>query len=534
MAMTRPISEQVTFTQEGAGAVERLTSEKLREWVSVKDFGAAGDGVTDDRAAIQNAVNAAGTVVFPPGTYRLTASTYDATANWRHHIVIPSNRTLLFEGGSTVVTTTPFASRAVAFLVRGSNVVIRGLTLTDDLTSASPFLVGVGCGTAYDSSYPAGTFQNLSVEDSSFNNNWLSVTVQFVATDSGNKFFEDVRVSNCVSRANAGASSSGNFNFRSDGPWKLRNVTVTGCVAYDGKTASSFNFYGVDGFAVNGCTSYRNAYAGCEMENGSQDGVVSNFRSIDDFWGVWVDDSRRIVINGVSHKTLTETFVSPLLGTQYRARDAIKLTRQGFTNYTGWVTEDIVVQGVVSEFGRITTGTFGSTPAGAFGHIVIDGFILKHDGTARTGGNTIVQIGGSVPEISLVNGRVIGAPTRSIEISTVAGGVYRLRNILTAVVAAESSTGLFTAGTGTLRLQDVNVHTQDLSNSVIEFLDYTVDGDLQPDRRAGQRFYYAVSGSPEGVLTAGPGSLAFRSDDGSIYVKNTGTGNTGWLRVATV
>jgi hypothetical protein len=35
------------------------------------------------------------------------------------------------------------------------------------------------------------------------------------------------------------------------------------------------------------------------MENGAQDGVVSNFRSVDDFWGVWVDDSRRIVINGV-------------------------------------------------------------------------------------------------------------------------------------------------------------------------------------------------------------------------------------------
>ena len=51
MAMTKPLSKQVRFTQAGTGAVERLVSDKLKEWVSVKDFGAVGDGVTDDTAA---------------------------------------------------------------------------------------------------------------------------------------------------------------------------------------------------------------------------------------------------------------------------------------------------------------------------------------------------------------------------------------------------------------------------------------------------------------------------------------------------
>lgn len=42
-------------------------------YVSVQDFGARGDGVTDDTAAIQLAVNTAKSVFFPAGTYRITA-----------------------------------------------------------------------------------------------------------------------------------------------------------------------------------------------------------------------------------------------------------------------------------------------------------------------------------------------------------------------------------------------------------------------------------------------------------------------------
>lgn len=42
--------------------------------VSVKDYGAVGDGVANDAPAIQAAVNAASAVYFPPGTYRLATT----------------------------------------------------------------------------------------------------------------------------------------------------------------------------------------------------------------------------------------------------------------------------------------------------------------------------------------------------------------------------------------------------------------------------------------------------------------------------
>ena len=36
---------------------------------SVRDFGAKGDGITNDTAAVQKAIDAGGMVFFPPGTY---------------------------------------------------------------------------------------------------------------------------------------------------------------------------------------------------------------------------------------------------------------------------------------------------------------------------------------------------------------------------------------------------------------------------------------------------------------------------------
>ncbi|MDN0637253.1 hypothetical protein FCX78_00660 [Escherichia coli] len=84
------------FIQYGSGAIYRTFQDKMREVFSVKDFGAKGDGVTDDTAAIHTACSALNdyfladgvrrTLVFPDGTYR-TSSTVVSHPNMCIHCI---------------------------------------------------------------------------------------------------------------------------------------------------------------------------------------------------------------------------------------------------------------------------------------------------------------------------------------------------------------------------------------------------------------------------------------------------------------
>jgi hypothetical protein len=73
-------SGNVSYTPLGTSAVVTTVQAKLRESVSVKDFGAVGDGVTNDTAAIQAALNTTATqIYFPQGSYRVVDSLLDGT-----------------------------------------------------------------------------------------------------------------------------------------------------------------------------------------------------------------------------------------------------------------------------------------------------------------------------------------------------------------------------------------------------------------------------------------------------------------------
>jgi hypothetical protein len=91
------------YLPDGTGAVTRTIQGKLRETVSVTDFGAVGDATTDDTAAINTAIaylNSTGTetLFFPAGNYKITSALTSITT---------SNKTITGDGMySTFITAT--------------------------------------------------------------------------------------------------------------------------------------------------------------------------------------------------------------------------------------------------------------------------------------------------------------------------------------------------------------------------------------------------------------------------------------------
>jgi len=65
-------SDTVIYETPFLNGVDRTAESKFSDAVSVKDFGALGDGSTDDTDAIQAAIDASGGVYFPAGTYIVT------------------------------------------------------------------------------------------------------------------------------------------------------------------------------------------------------------------------------------------------------------------------------------------------------------------------------------------------------------------------------------------------------------------------------------------------------------------------------
>ena len=188
----------VSFTQVGFGATEQTVSEKLGEVVSVKDFGAIGDGVTDDTAAVQACVTAAvaagRTIYVPVGTYALTAQITASGPFEIHGESLRKSRLLWTSGAST---------RGIAVTLGSSG----GFRDTFRAFNLSILTAGAGVG------------RGLQITD----------------TTPGDRYNPSVRINNIVVGGSAGLFDTGwNTNIWMDA---CQGAFIDGCDLY-GKIAS--------------------------------------------------------------------------------------------------------------------------------------------------------------------------------------------------------------------------------------------------------------------------------------------------------
>lgn len=99
---------------------------------NVLDFGASGDGVTDDTAAIQAAatsLTSGGTLILPTGSYLVSSA-----------ITLPDNVNIIGELAGSIITCASMSGGAFASIVAGANSIIEKLKFSgvdEDVTGAS-------------------------------------------------------------------------------------------------------------------------------------------------------------------------------------------------------------------------------------------------------------------------------------------------------------------------------------------------------------------------------------------------------------
>jgi len=104
-------ASSVNYKAPFTGAVTETVQNKLTEIISVKDFGAVGDGATDDTAAIVAAIASlsatGGTVYFPIGIYlvssRITISTNGVTLRGTNGLGFWNGVSSIYQGGSVIL-----------------------------------------------------------------------------------------------------------------------------------------------------------------------------------------------------------------------------------------------------------------------------------------------------------------------------------------------------------------------------------------------------------------------------------------------
>lgn len=230
---------KLSYTQGGTGAQQRTIANRLQDQVSVKDFGAKGDGSTDDTGAIQAAdtwaiaQNPPAQIIFPPGVYMATQLVVNVNSNWigagRNSTtirqIIGSNKDLIYGANSS----SNWGSSTPAGFPY--NFTIIGFTFDGNWNSGA----GNTAGSAYAVWGDRCTVRDLFIKNSAnygMRTEYLDSTVDY-GQDWFESTFDDIRI-----------DTTGQDGWLNNGPHDQQtvNVTILDAGQSAANTYSGFNF----------------------------------------------------------------------------------------------------------------------------------------------------------------------------------------------------------------------------------------------------------------------------------------------------
>ena len=139
-----PFDETTPFLAEGTTEPRNLTT-RMADVVNVRDFGALGDGTTNDIAAFVDAADTGKQVLVPDGTYTITVSNQTQA----DAIMAMMSRLHLFCNTLTVnfvAGTYTFAQRTEFLVTNGNKLIINGATPTALTYSSLGTITSMGAG----------------------------------------------------------------------------------------------------------------------------------------------------------------------------------------------------------------------------------------------------------------------------------------------------------------------------------------------------------------------------------------------------